>query len=42
MLEAYGPKHLEHPLIWPKTVELRLYQKKIAEVASEGNTLVIL
>ncbi len=42
MLEAYGPKNLEHPLIWPKTVELRLYQKKIAEIASEENTLVIL
>ena len=42
MLEAYGPKHLEHPLIWPRTVEFRLYQKSIADVASERNTLVIL
>ena len=42
MLEAYGSKHLEHPLIWPKTVEFRLYQKRMAEVASERNTLVIL
>jgi Fanconi anemia group M protein len=42
MLEAYGLKHLEHPLIWPKTVEFRLYQKSIADVASERNTLVIL
>ncbi len=39
---ADGPKHLEHPLIWPKTVEFRLYQKRIAEGASERNTLVIL
>jgi len=42
MLEAYGSKHLEHPLIWPKTVEFRLYQKRMADVASERNTLVIL
>src|SRR4030067_2917039 len=42
MLEAYGSKHLEHPLIWPKTVEFRLYQKRMAEVSSERNTLVIL
>ncbi len=42
MLEAYGPKYFEHPLIWPETVEFRLYQKHIADVASERNTLVIL
>jgi Fanconi anemia group M protein len=42
MLEAYGPKHFEHPLIWPETVEFRLYQKRIADVASKNNTLVIL
>ncbi len=42
MLEAYGPKHFEHPLIWPNTVESRLYQKRIADVASKSNTLVIL
>ncbi len=35
-------KHVEHPLIWPNTVEFRLYQTKIAEAASERNTLVIL
>jgi Fanconi anemia group M protein len=35
-------KFVEHPLIWPDTVESRLYQTKIAEVASERNTLVIL
>jgi Fanconi anemia group M protein len=39
---AHGPKHFEHPLIWPNTVELRLYQKNIADAASERNTLVIL
>ena len=42
MLEAYGPKYLEHPLVWPNTVEFRLYQKRIADAASERNTLVIL
>ena len=42
MLEGLGTKHLEHPFIWPETVEFRLYQKRIADVASEGNTLVIL
>ena len=40
MLEAQ--KHFEHPLIWPGKVEFRLYQKRIAEIASERNTLVIL
>ena len=35
-------KYLEHPLIWHNTVEFRLYQKRIAETASEKNTLVIL
>ena len=42
MPEAYGPRYLEHPLIWPNTVEYRLYQKRIADVAYEKNTLVIL
>jgi len=40
MLEAQ--KYVEHPLIWPGKVEFRLYQKRIADVASERNTLVIL
>jgi len=40
MLEAQ--KYVEHPLIWPGKVEYRLYQKRIADVASERNTLVIL
>ena len=40
MLEAQ--KHVEHPLIWPGKVEFRLYQKRIADIASERNTLVIL
>ena len=42
MLEAYDSKYLEHPLIRTNTVEFRLYQKHIADVASERNTLVIL
>jgi ERCC4-related helicase len=42
MLEASAQKHIDHPLIWPETVEFRLYQKRIADVASERNTLVIL
>ena len=42
MQEGYFPKYVEHPLIWPETVEFRLYQKKIADIASEINTLVIL
>jgi Fanconi anemia group M protein len=42
MLEAYSPNYLEHPLVWPRTVELRLYQKRMADEASEKNTLVIL
>jgi Fanconi anemia group M protein len=42
MLEAFSLKYVEHPLIWPNTVEYRLYQKKIADVSSERNTLVIL
>jgi len=42
MPEDFGTKYLEHPLIWSATVEFRLYQKRIAEVASERNTLVIL
>ena len=35
-------KYLEHPLLWHNTVEFRLYQKRIADTASEKNTLVIL
>jgi Fanconi anemia group M protein len=42
MLEGYGQGYLENPLIWPGTVEFRLYQKHIADVAFERNTLVIL
>jgi Fanconi anemia group M protein len=42
MLEAKFQKYLEHPLIWPKTVEFRLYQKRIADIALKKNTLVIL
>lgn len=42
MLGASSPRHFKHPLIWPNTVEFRLYQKNIADVAKERNTLVIL
>ncbi len=42
MLQDYSKRFLEHPLIWPDTVEFRLYQKSIAEAALERNTLVIL
>jgi Fanconi anemia group M protein len=42
MLEAKFQKYLEHPLIWPKTIEFRLYQKRIADIALKKNTLVIL
>jgi len=42
MLEGLSHKYLEHPLVWPETVEFRLYQKTIADVAAEKNTLVIL
>jgi Fanconi anemia group M protein len=42
MAEVHASKHLEHPLIWPETIEFRLYQKSIAEVASDRNTLIIL
>lgn len=42
MLESFSLKYLEHPLIWPDTVEFRVYQKRIADLASERNMLVIL
>jgi len=42
MLGSHVQKYLEHPLIWPDTVEYRLYQKRIADIAYERNTLVIL
>lgn len=35
-------KYVEHPLIWPKTLEARLYQQTIAEKACQKNTMVIL
>jgi ERCC4-related helicase len=34
--------HIEHPLIWNNSIELRLYQKNIAELANSRNTMVIL
>ena len=42
MVEGSGIKYFEHPFIWSNTVEFRLFQKKIAEIASKRNTLVIL
>jgi len=42
MPEDLGLRYLEHPLIWPNMVEYRLYQKKIADMAFERNTLIIL
>ena len=40
--ETVKPEYIDHPLVWPNTVEFRLYQKHIADAASERNTLVIL
>ena len=42
MLDAFIPRYLERPLIWPRTVEFRLYQKTIADAAAARNSLVIL
>jgi Fanconi anemia group M protein len=41
-MKGVGVKYLDHPFIWSNTVELRLFQKKIADIASDRNTLVIL
>ena len=35
-------KYVENPLIWPETVEARLYQQTIAEKARQKNTMVVL
>ncbi len=35
-------KYIQHPLIWDKLVELRNYQKNIAQSSAGRNTLVIL
>jgi len=35
-------KYVENPLIWPETMEARLYQQTIAEKACKRNTMVIL
>jgi len=35
-------KYVENPLIWPETVEARLYQQTIAEKVCQKNTMVIL
>jgi Fanconi anemia group M protein len=35
-------QYIDHPLIWPHTIEFRLYQKNIATAAIKQNTMVIL
>ncbi len=35
-------KYVENPLIWPETMEARVYQQAIAEKACQKNTMVIL
>ncbi len=42
MVKVSSPEYLEHPLVWPETVEARLYQKAMAEKAYQKNTMVIL
>ncbi len=42
MEKAQTLEYLEHPIIRPRSVEFRLYQKQIADVASDANTIVIL
>ena len=34
--------HVEHPVIWSRSIELRSYQKNIADSAQRRNTMVIL
>lgn len=40
--EEKSLQYAEHPLVWDRTVEHRLYQKNIADSARSKNTLVIL
>ncbi len=42
MQTSESPQYIEHPLIWPRSIEFRLYQKNIATAALRQNTLVIL
>ena len=42
MGKALNYDYIEHPIIRPHSMDFRLYQKQIMEVASEANTLVIL
>jgi ERCC4-related helicase len=35
-------RYVEHPVIWNRSIELRLYQKNIADSAQRRNTMVIL
>ena len=41
-MNASRPEYVGHPLVWPETVEARLYQTTIAEQACQKNTMVIL
>jgi ERCC4-related helicase len=40
--EKIETKYIDDPLIWPKKIEYRSYQKSIAEEAKNKNTLVVL
>jgi ERCC4-related helicase len=43
LIELSPPlQYVEHPLVWPKCVELRSYQYGMAQSACDRNTLVIL
>ena len=35
-------RYVEHPIMWNRSIELRLYQKNIADSAQHRNTMVIL
>ncbi len=41
-ISRFSKKFIEHPLIWPETVEARMYQQTIAEKVCQKNTMVIL
>jgi ERCC4-related helicase len=41
-MDVFGKPYVSDPLIWPETVEARLYQQTIAAAAHQKNTMVIL
>ena len=41
-ISNFKNKFIEHPLIWPETVEARMYQQTIAKKVCQKNTMVIL